>query len=101
MYTKTYKRSRASYPDGILAVYDNRGRSIDRYFVVFTPDAVDGVNWFTTLAMSAKPSSPYGVGITGQYRTRPTRAKGDRVIDFTDLPEDCQRCVTDLIEGAA
>jgi hypothetical protein len=88
----TYKKSRASYPDGILAIYENR-KTIDRYTVVFTPDVVDGVAWFTTLHMSEKIGNGQGYCQHGQYSFRPTRAQGDRVIDFDALPADCRTAV--------
>lgn len=97
MKTKT----RISYPDGILAIYDNGGLTIDRYFVAFTPDVIGGEKWFTTLLMSATPSGPQGVGATGQCRRKPKRMVGERAIEFSDLPEACQRLVRDLIGGAA
>lgn len=88
-----FKKSRADYPLGILAIYDNRGRTADRYCVVFTPFSVDGRLCFPTLSMSAHPTHPQGVGIHSEYERRPTRLPGDRVISFDALPEECRRCV--------
>lgn len=91
--TTRFKKSRADYPDGVLAIYDNGGRTIDRYCVVFAPFVADGRNYFPTLSMSARPADPQGVGVHGEYERRPTRLPGDRVIAFDTLPEDCRRCV--------
>ena len=90
-----FKKSRADYPPGILAIYDNGGRTAARYTVVFTPFASGGDLWFSTLTMSANPSHPQGVGLRGEYSSRPTRGRGDRVISLDDLPADCRRCVED------
>lgn len=86
---KTYKKSRASYPAGILAIYENR-KAIDRYTVVFAPEIVDGMAWFTTLHMSADCGGGYGYCQHGQYSFRPTKAQGDKVIDYDALPERCR-----------
>ncbi len=91
--TTRFKKSRADYPLGILAIYDNRGRTADRYCVVFTPFAHEERLWFPALHMSEKPSHPQGVGTTAEYERRPTRLPGDRVISFDALPADCRECV--------
>lgn len=94
-----FKKSRSDYPLGVLAVYDNGGRTADRYKVVFTPHRCDGELAFPTLSMSARPSHPQGVGTMGEYRQRPTRGRGDRVIAMSDLPEDCLHCVDSYLGG--
>jgi hypothetical protein len=91
--TTRYRKSRSDYPEGVLAIYDNGGSSIDRYCVVFAPFAVDGKNYFPTLHMSERPIHPQGYGIHGEYERRPTRLPGDHVIAFDALPEECQKCV--------
>jgi hypothetical protein len=93
--TTAFKRSRADYPLGILAIYDNGGRTSDRYMVVFTPYNLFGGLRFPTLSMSAKPSHPQGVGLRGEVTHRPTRRPGERVIGMNALPDDCRRCVED------
>ena len=32
-----YRKSRSDYPAGVLGVYDNGGRTVDRFTVVYTP----------------------------------------------------------------
>jgi hypothetical protein len=91
-----FKKSRADYPLGILAIYDNRGRTTDRYSVVFTPFSSNQQLWFSTLSMSANPYHPQGVGVMSQSNRRPSRM-GSIVIPFHSLPADCQRCVEDCL----
>lgn len=93
----THKKTRASYPDGVLGIYDNRGRTIDRYCVVFSPEIIEGDEWFTSLSMSRRPCHPQGVGITSQHRQRPAGAACGIAIQFADLPDECQRCVEDFL----
>lgn len=90
-----FKKSRSDYPDGVLAIYDNGGRTIDRYCVVYAPFTVEGRNYFPTLSMSASPTHAQGYGIHDEYERRPTRLPGDRVIPFDAMPEECRRCVED------
>jgi hypothetical protein len=94
-----FKKSRADYPLGVLAIYDNRGRTVDRYCVVFTPFAEGGRLWFPTLCMSEHPTHPQGVGVMGQQETRPTRPLGGLVIPFGRLPAECRECVEDYLRG--
>ena len=88
-----FKKSRADYPPGLLAIYDNGGATIDRYTVVFTPYNFFGGLRFPTLTMSANPTHPQGVGLRGESTRRPTRSPGERVIGLDDLPDDCRRIV--------
>ncbi len=92
-----FKKSRSDYPAGILAIYDNGGKTADRYCVVFAPAATGRQNHFTTLTMSARPYHPQGVGITAEHSTRPTRSVGDRVISLEALPDDCRQCVEEYM----
>jgi hypothetical protein len=93
--TTRFKKSRADYPDGVLAIYDNGGRTIDRYRVIYAPFTVDGRNYFPTRDMSARPTHPQGYGISSDFGHKPRRLKGDRVIPFDALPEDCRLCIED------
>lgn len=73
--------------------YDNGGKSVDRYTVVFTRSYGNGCSY---LGMSEQPFSPQGFGQHGwsdQSIDRPRYGHLGRKIAFTDLPEDCQRCV--------
>lgn len=94
---RRYRRSRTDYPAGVLAVYDNGGRTADRYTVVYEPyqDGADHHDWFPTCSMSAAPFHPQGVCMHGELAFRPTGGWGThmKVITFEALPADCQRAV--------
>jgi hypothetical protein len=95
------RKSRADYPDGVLAIYDNGGRTSDRYSVVYAPFTAAGREYYPTLSMSERPMHPQGVGLRGEYYPRPTRLPGERLIAFAALPDECRACViSDLaVEG--
>lgn len=100
MATKHFRRSRKDYPQGVIGIYDNGGKTIDRYTVVFEPYEVLGkiteeyARWrFPILAMNCAPFRPQGFGQHDSLNFRYTRQKGERTINFADLPADCQRCV--------
>jgi hypothetical protein len=93
---RSWKRSRRDYPDGVIGVYDNGGKTVDRYTVVYTPEVIDNQWWYTVLGMSEAPFHPQGVGQHSQYPYRPNMTWGgcgDRCIAFEELPADCQRAV--------
>ena len=91
---RTFRVSRVGYPKGVLAIYDNGGKTIDRYTVVYTPWELDGVPVFPYVGMSGAPFHPQGFGQHGELvGIRPVRGPGERVIAFSDLPEDCQKLV--------
>ena len=94
-----FKKSRADYPLGILAIYDNGGRTADRYCVVFTPFSHDGQLVYNILYMSSCPTQPQGVASLGETRVRPTRGKGEWVISFDSLPEECRKCAEACLDG--
>ena len=89
-------------PNGMpkyVRCYDNGGKSIDRYTVVFTqtskfdPMLRGGCVY---LSMSAAPFHPQGFGQHGESHTiidRPTYGHLGKRISFQELPEDCQRLV--------
>ena len=94
-----YKRSRRDYPQGVIGIYDNKGKSVDRYTVVFEPFLGDENRYYyPVLDMSTNPFFPTGVGIYNEYLFRPTRRKGEVVIDWNELPEECQQCVMQNLE---
>jgi len=96
----TYRRSRKDYPKGVLGIYDNGGKTVDRYTVIYTPFTVDGRQYFPFLGMSAYPFHPQGFGQHGELPHRYTRQSGERVLRFADLPADCQRLVLqDIVEA--
>jgi len=86
-----------------VRIYDNGGRSADRYTAVYTgryQHLTGGVYHYT--AMSEHPFHPQGVGLHGEdHRRIDNRGYGDKggyshlgkAITFDDLPLDCRRMV--------
>ncbi len=72
-----------------MRIYDNKGRSFDRYTVLFM-DNQESKGLYYGLGMSEHPFAPNGFGqhINGV----PDRHLGVR-IDFDTLPTDCQTMV--------
>jgi len=101
----TYRRARTDYPKGVFAVYDNGGKTFDRYTVVYTPYPLPsedfphktGTPVFEYVTMSDSPFHPQGFCQHGEsVGQRPTGGWGGtcgKVIRFEDLPEDCQQVV--------
>jgi hypothetical protein len=83
-------------PGGIpryVRVYDNGGKSIDRYTVVFSGNYPGRQRLCRYLGMSGAPFHPQGFGQHGESETiidRPTYGHLGRKISFGDLPADCQ-----------
>ena len=92
------RKSRPDYPDGVIAIYDNKGATCDRYTVVYTPFRSGDAWHYPTLDMSADPFHPLGVGMHGEYSFRPTRRKAERVIGWSELPAMCQQAVKQDLE---
>ena len=101
---RAYRRSRTDYPAGVVSVYDNGGKTIDRYTVVYEPYMLEEEGGFggeqpvfTYVAMSGAPFHPQGFCQHGEtVGFRPTTCWGSpmgRVIAFDKLPADCQRAV--------
>jgi hypothetical protein len=99
------KRTAAFLPEGKprwVHLYDNGGRSFDRYTAVMTGRYADKFNarpGFTIgVGMSAHPFHPQGFGQHFENRARidwPTYGHLGKKIKFEDLPVDCQRLVLD------
>lgn len=71
-------------------LYDNGGKTIDRYTAVYMMLPERETNTFSAVGMSETPFSPSGFG---QHCTAmPGRHLGLR-IKFEDLPADCQRLI--------
>lgn len=80
-----------------LRIYDNGGKTIDRYTVLFMDQPEHQHNTFSALAMDSTPFHPQGFG---QHCTAmPGRHLGRR-IEFKDLPTDCQKLVLQDLRGA-
>lgn len=81
------------YPKGVKVVYDDGGKSIDRYTVYYSHPRKWGIREpgvYALVGMSAAPFHPQGFGQHGEGRLG--RHNG-RKIRFEELPEDCQRLV--------
>jgi hypothetical protein len=75
-------------PVGRIAVYDNGGKTADRYTVVYLDRPGHDKRVLECLGMSDRPFHPQGFGqhdccIRGRYL-------GKRIL-FSDLPPDCQK----------
>lgn len=72
-----------------MRIYDNNGKSVDRYTVVFmdTPETNDT---YYALGMSAYPFHPQGIGL--HCSAMPGKHLG-KLITFDQLPKDCQTLV--------
>lgn len=106
-YSKKQQEDRKAriLPNGLpkyVRCYDNGGPekengTIDRYTVVFTgryTHKTAGEHWY--LGMNGAPFHPQGFGQHGSHHTQidyPTYGHLGKKIKFTDLPEDCQKCV--------
>ena len=98
------KRREAFLPEGKprwIRVYDNGGKTADRYTVVMTGryrHKTGGVFWY--LGMSGNPFHPQGVGhISESTRTqvdRPTYGHLGKRVTYDVLPENCKRFVMDV-----
>jgi hypothetical protein len=82
----------------IKAIYDNGGKTLDRYTVYYdyVEQVKEGQKLYACLGMNAAPFHPQGIGMhaSGQLG----RHNGKR-IKFEALPTDCQRAVNnDLAE---
>ena len=94
-----FKRARKDYPDGVLGIYDNGGKTADRYTVVYAPYE-QGAPFhslvFPLVDMSASPYWPQGACMHSEtvgYRVTGGWGTGQKVISFNELPTDCQRVV--------
>jgi hypothetical protein len=75
----------------ILSIYDNGGKTLDRYTVYYDSVERQGPpRFYACLGMNAAPFHPQGIGMhaSGQLG----RHNGKR-IKFEDLPRDCQQAV--------
>lgn len=92
------KRSTARWLEGapapVLAVYDNGGKSADRYTVLYGAPLWEPSygREVPARAMSEDPCHPQGVGMFVQVPAW-SRSQYGRKIKFSDLPAACQRLV--------
>lgn len=87
-------------PGGVpkhIRIYDNGGRTVDRYAIVFSgryPGRPAG--WTHVLTCSPRPGHPQGVGIMDEVRgdvDRPSYGHLGKKIAWHDLPELVRRVV--------
>lgn len=76
-----------TYPQGSVRIYDNGGKTADRYTAVYMDQPERQPNTFAAVGMSERPFHPQGFG---QHCTAmPGRHLGRRV-NRMDLPQDCR-----------
>ena len=103
MNTYAPRRQSAKFLDGdcpseVLAIFDNGGKSFDRYTVFYKTVTRDGRdNWMGYRAMSEHPFSPNGFGVYSEMLAHEVRAYRARVYrescKWSELPEDVQKAV--------
>ena len=72
-----------------LRIYDNGGKTIDRYTVIYM-DCPEARGLYAARGMNAHPFHPLGFGMF--CTAQPGRHLGKR-ITFDQLPVDCQKVV--------
>ena len=80
-----------------VSVYDNGGKTADRYTIVFDTMHEAKPNTYTALGLSAQPSSPQGVS---QFTTAMKGAHLGRRIHFVRLPANVQAHVRARLQQA-
>lgn len=73
-----------------VKIYDNGGKTWDRYTAVYLDEPQNSFNIFAARAMSSKPFSPQGFG---QYCTATPGRHLGKLVKFEDLPQDCQKLI--------
>lgn len=91
---RSSKRWLEQAPEYVLAVYDNRGRTADRYTVLFggslySPEMGSNVQ---CLSMCEVPTHPQGISMWGEAYTG-DRARFGRHIRWLDLPQNVREHV--------
>ena len=82
-----------------IRCYDNGGRTMDRYTVVFTNTKKRIEGEFLSLSMSYDPYHPQGVGLTNlspKSIDTPSYGHLGKKITFDMLPEPCQKRVVEI-----
>lgn len=87
-------------PNGVprwIRVFDNGGKTADRYTVIYTRPQDFGQRGYTVgIGMSENPCHPQGVGMHFEYENHVYNGRsGGKRISFLDLPAACQRVVVD------
>ena len=90
-----------------IVCFDNGGKTADQYTAFLTYTSYKGKKW-GYISMSGAPFHPLGIGLHNEGDTFSVPRVGDSLpgcddlghrIHFSDLPEDCQRCVRQDIES--
>ncbi len=79
-----------------VRIYDNGGKTFDRYTVVFMDQPECRPGMFAALGMSENPFHPQGFG--QHCQAMPGRHLGKR-ITLDQLPEDCRKLVKQELEN--
>jgi len=91
---------RSKYQLNVLSkqvrIYDNGGKTVDRYTVVYMEQPEHQHNTYSARGMCAHPFSPQGFGCSTV--ATPGRHLGKRIA-FEALPADCQRLITQDLVG--
>lgn len=107
MYTprRAGKRWREDAPDYILDCFDNRGKTCDRYTVLFTGHLLlhDGSEIYVQgLGMSDNPTHPQGFSqwfeIPAYQAAQYRYSNGHDRVRWLDLPEHIRQHVVDRVE---
>lgn len=101
---RTYKPRRMSKrwldgdcPKQVLGLYDNGGKSADRYTVLYVGLSVDakGTVWMGGRAMNAHPMHPQGIGLYFECPVHELTAwrLREKKVRWTALPDDVKKCI--------
>lgn len=97
--TQSAKFLNTDCPAGVLAIYDNGGKTFDRYTVFYKPsEAVDyAYGYIGYRGMSEDPYSPSGFGIYGEMKAHEVAAYRNSIYresaKWSDLPEQVKKSV--------
>jgi hypothetical protein len=96
-YTERKNRLLPNNEPRWIRCYDNGGKTLDRYTVVYTGHYTQNTGGqFWDVCMNASPFHPQGIGQHGESSypiDRPTYGHLGKKIKFNQLPEDCQKLV--------
>lgn len=91
---RSSKRWLEGAPPALLAVYDNGGKSADRYTALYGAPLWEPSfgHMVPCRFMSQHPSHPQGIGLFGEHPANDRAALG-RKVTFKSLPAEVQRCI--------